>query len=227
MMAYVSERRFSRQPERFGHGALDAVAAAESANNSAAHGALVPMLSLGIPGSASTAVLLAALILQGIQPGPNLMTQQSALVWGLIASMFIGNVILLVINLPLAPAFASILRIPYVYLAPGILMISLVGAYASTNSFYTVIVALIFGIIGWFMIKLDFPRAPLVLALVLAPLLETSLRQSLLLSFGSPMIFVERPFSAVLVLFVVVSLALPAYGAMRRHLNRAPKADPV
>ncbi|MEA2987228.1 MAG: putative tricarboxylic transport rane protein [Alphaproteobacteria bacterium] len=227
MMAYVTEKRFSRRPERFGHGALDAVAAAESANNAAAQGALVPMLSLGIPGSASTAVLLAALILQGIQPGPNLMTQQSALVWGLIASMFIGNVILLVINLPLAPAFASILRIPYVYLAPGILMISLVGAYASTNSFYTVIVALAFGVIGWFMIKLDFPRAPLVLAVVLAPLLETSLRQSLLLSFGSPLIFVERPLSAVLLILVVVSLALPAYGAMRRHLGRAPKADPV
>ena len=227
MMAYVTEKRFSRRPERFGHGALDAVAAAESANNSAAHGALVPMLSLGIPGSASTAVLLAALILQGIRPGPNLMTEQSALVWGLIASMFIGNVFLLIINLPLAPAFASILRIPYVYLAPGILMISLVGAYGSTNSFYTVIVSLSFGIIGWFMIKLDFPRAPLVLALVLAPLLETSLRQSLLLSFGSPMIFVERPLSAVLVVLVVFSLALPAYGAMRRHLARGPKADPV
>ena len=227
MMAYVTEKRFSPRPERFGHGALDGVAAAESANNSAAHGALVPMLSLGIPGSASTAVLLAALILQGIQPGPNLMTQQSALVWGLIASMFIGNVILLVINLPLAPAFASILRIPYVYLAPGILMISLVGAYASTNSFYTVVVSLAFGIIGWFMIKLDFPRAPLVLAVVLAPLLETSLRQSLLLSFGSPMIFVERPLSALFLAMVVFSLALPAYGALRRYLNRAPKADPV
>jgi putative tricarboxylic transport membrane protein len=227
MMAYLMEKRFSRRPERFGHGALDAVAAAESANNSAAHGALVPMLSLGIPGSASTAVLLAALILQGIQPGPNLMTQQSTLVWGLIASMFIGNVILLVINLPLAPAFASILRIPYVYLAPGILMISLVGAYAATNSFYTVIIALIFGVIGWFMIKLDFPRAPLVLALVLAPLLETSLRQSLLLSFGSPIIFVERPLSAVLLIFVVASLALPAYGAMRRYLGRLPNADAV
>jgi putative tricarboxylic transport membrane protein len=167
------------------------------------------------------------LILQGIQPGPNLMTAQSALVWGLIASMFIGNVILLVINLPLAPAFASILRIPYVYLAPGILMISLVGAYASTLSFYTVIVALTFGIVGWFMIKLDFPRAPLVLALVLAPLLETSLRQSLLLSFGSPMIFVERPLSAVLLILVVASLALPAYGAIRRQFGRAPEADPV
>jgi putative tricarboxylic transport membrane protein len=227
MMAYVTEKRFSRRPERFGHGALDAVAAAESANNAAAQGALVPMLSLGIPGSASTAVLLAALILQGIQPGPNLMTQQSALVWGLIASMFIGNVILLVINLPLAPAFASILRIPYVYLAPGILMISLVGAYASTNSFYTVIVALAFGVIGWFMIKLDFPRAPLVLAVVLAPLLETSLRQALLLSYGSPMIFVERPLSALFLAMVVLSLALPAYGAIRQRFSRAPKVDPV
>lgn len=227
MMAYVTERRFSRHPERFGHGALDAVAAAESANNSAAHGALVPMLALGIPGSASTAVLLAALILQGIRPGPMLMSEQPTLVWGLIASMFIGNVVLLIINLPLAPLFASILRVPYTYLAPGILMISLVGAYASTLSFYTVVVALVFGVIGWFMMRLDFPRAPLVLALVLAPLLETSLRQSLLFSFGSPMIFVERPLSAALLICVMISLALPIVAALRRRSARPTNAGTV
>ena len=155
------------------------------------------------------------------------MTQQSTRVWGLIASRFIGNVIWRVTNLPLALAFASILRIPSAYPSPGILMISLVGADASTNSFYTVIVALAFGIIGWFMIKLDFPRDPLVLAVVLAPLLETSLRQSLLLSYGSPMIFVDGALGAVFLMLVVISLALPAYGAMRQYLGRAPDADSV
>jgi putative tricarboxylic transport membrane protein len=216
MLAYVTEKRFSRHPERFGHGAIDGVAASESANNAAAHGACVPMLALGIPGSASTAVLLAALILHGIRPGPGLMTEQSVLVWGLIASMFIGNVVLLILNLPLAPLFAALLRVRYAYLAPGILVISLVGAYASTLSFANVWISLAFGLVGWFMIRLDFPRAPLVLALVLAPLLESSLRQSLLLSFGSLSIFVDRPLAAALLGCVVLSLVLPLVGALRR-----------
>ncbi len=216
MLAYVTERRFSRHPERFGNGAIDGVAAAESANNAAAHGACVPMLALGIPGSASTAVLLAALILHGIRPGPGLMTEQSTLVWGLIASMFIGNLVLVVLNLPLAPLFAALLRVPYPYLAPGILAISLVGAYASTLGFANVWIALAFGVVGWFMIKLDFPRAPLVLAVVLAPLLESSLRQSLLLSFGSLRIFVDRPLAAALLACVVVSLAWPLLAARRK-----------
>lgn len=216
MLAYVTERRFSRHPERFGHGAIDGVAAAESANNAASHGACVPMLALGIPGSASTAVLLAALILHGIRPGPGLMTEQSTLVWGLIASMFIGNAVLLILNLPLAPLFAALLRVRYAYLAPGILAISLVGAYASMLGFTNVWIALAFGIVGWFMIKLDFPRAPLVLSLVLAPLLESSLRQSLLLSFGSLTIFVDRPLAAALLACVVLSVAFPLLSALRR-----------
>lgn len=223
MMAYVTERRFSRHPERFGKGALDAVAASESANNSAAHGATIPMLALGIPGSASTAVLLAALVLHGIRPGPMLMVEQGTLVWGLIASMFVGNLMLLVINLPLAPLFASLLRVPYAYLAPGILAVSLVGAYSATLDMATVWQCLVFGFVGWFMMKFGVPRAPLVLALVLAPLLESSLRQSLLLSFGSPAIFVQRPLSAVLLLLVVVSLLSPIIVAIRDrvHLRRA------
>lgn len=227
LMAYVTERRFSRHPERFGKGALDAVTAAESANNSASHGALIPMLALGIPGSASTAVLLAALILHGIRPGPMLMSEQAPLVWGLIASMFIGNVILLIINLPLAPLFASLLRIPYFYLAPGILVISLVGAYAATLDMGTVWICLFFGLVGWLMMKLDMPRAPLVLALVLAPLLETSLRQSLLLSFGSLSIFIERPLSIALLLCVIASLAFPAIAATRRRFRRVSVEDPA
>jgi putative tricarboxylic transport membrane protein len=220
LLAYLTERRFSRNPEMFGKGAIDGVAAAEAANNSASHGAMIPMLSLAIPGNASTAVLLAALILHGVRPGPMLMTQEATLVWGLIASMFIGNVMLLIMNLPMAPLFASLLRIPYVYLAPGILVISLVGAYAATLDFGTVWMCIFFGLLGWLMMKFDIPRPPLVLALVLAPLLETSLRQSLLLSFGSPMIFVERPISAVLLVVVAFALILPVWSAVKRRRNR-------
>ncbi|QYK40848.1 MAG: tripartite tricarboxylate transporter permease [Paracoccaceae bacterium] len=220
MMAYVAERKISRTPDEFGRGAIAGIAAAESANNSASHSALAPMLALGIPGSASTAVLLAALILLGIRPGPGLMNEQPDLVWGLMASMFIGNVVLLIINLPLAPVFASLLRIPYGYLAPGILAVSLFGAYSSTLSLYPVGIALLFGLVGWLMMKLDFPRAPLVLALVLAPLLESSLRQSLLLSLGSPLIFVERPISALLSVALLASLVWPFWVALRRRRSR-------
>lgn len=216
-LAYVVERRFSRHPERFGHGALDGVAASESANNASVTGALAPMLALGIPGSTGTAVLLAALVLQGIRPGPTLMTDQPVLVWGLIASMFVGNVLLLIMNLPLAPVFAALLRIPYVYLAPSIVLFSLVGAYGATNSAYTMIVAIVFGGIGYQMIKADLPRAPLVLALVLAPLMEESLRQALLLSIGSPMIFVQRPFSVALLVVLAVFVALPFVAARARR----------
>lgn len=219
MLAYVTERRFSRRPERFGKGAIDGVAAAEAANNASAHGATIPMLALGIPGSASTAVLLAALVLHGVRPGPMLMQQEAVLVWGLIASMFVGNVFLLVINLPLAPLCASLLRVPYVFLAPGILVLSLVGAYAATLDMGTVWMCLVFGVLGWLMIKFDIPRPPLVLALVLAQLLETSIRQSLLLSFGSLSIFVERPIAAFLLVLVAGSILLPVIGALRRRFG--------
>jgi putative tricarboxylic transport membrane protein len=189
----------------------------------------VPMLALGIPGSASTAVLLAALVLQGIRPGPMLMTEQPQLVWGLIASMFVGNVILLILNLPLAPLFASMLRIPYAYLAAGILVLSLVGAYATTLSMFTVGVTLAFGIIGYFMMKADLPRAPLVLALVLAPLMESSLRQSMMMSEGSLNIFYQRPIALVLFIAVVASLAWPAFRALQSAGRPKVKAaeDPV
>jgi len=225
LLAYVAERRYSKNPENFGKGALDAVAAAEAANNSAVHGALIPMLALGIPGSASTAVLLAGLILQGVRPGPSLMVEQPDLVWGLIASMFIGNIMLLILNLPLAPVFASLLRIRYDYLAPGIVVFSLVGAFGTTLSLFTVGIALAFGLIGYAMIKLNLPRPPLVLALVLAPLLETSLRQSLMLSEGNLSIFVERPLSVVLLAAVLFTLVLPIIQLARRYqTNRRPVA---
>jgi len=228
LMAYFVERRFSKHPEQFGHGALDAIAAAESANNASAHGAYVPMLALGIPGGPGTAVLLGALILAGIRPGPALMTEQATLVWGLIASMFTGNLMLLILNLPLAPLFASVLRLPYVYLAPGIVVLSLVGAYAQTLTIFPVVVAIVFGIIGYFMIKTDFPRAPLVLAMVLTPIMESSLRQSLMFSEGSLLIFVQRPIAAILLFAVIFSLAAPLLLSFkRRHARRAVQTNEV
>jgi putative tricarboxylic transport membrane protein len=216
-IAYAAERRFSKHPELFGKGALDAVASVESANNSSVTGSLVPMLTLGIPGSGLTAVLLAALTLHGIRPGPLLMTEQPEIVWGLIASMFVGNAILLILNLPLAPAFASLLRIPYAYLAPAILLLSLVGAYATTLDIFVVGLALAFGLIGYLMIKLDLPRAPLILALVLAPIMESSLRQSLILSQGSLGIFVQRPMAACLLVVALCLILWPLTKALRKR----------
>lgn len=225
-IAYATERRFSRHPERFGKGSLDALAACESANNSAVSGALVPMLTLGIPGSGLTAVLLAAFTLHNIRPGPMLMVEQPDLVWGLVASMLVGNLMLLILNLPLAPLFASLLRIPYAYLAPAILLIALVGAYATTLQIFTVVETCLFGAIGYFMIKADLPRSPLILALVLAPLMESSLRQSLILSHGSLDIFVTRPVAAVLVVAVAASLLWPVYRTLRAR-RAAGASKPV
>lgn len=225
LLAYFTERRFSKHPEMFGKGALDAVAAAESANNASSHGGFIPMLALGIPGGPGTAVLMGALIMVGIQPGPSLMTDQSVLVWSLIASMFTGNVMLLILNLPLAPIFASLLRVPYVYLAPAILVISLVGAYAQTLDMFTFVEAAFFGVVGYFMIRMRFPRAPLILAMVLAPIMETSLRQSLMFSQGSLLIFVERPISAVLLFAVLFSLFGPLLMSLRRRW-RGRRFDP-
>lgn len=225
-IAYAAERRFTKRPELFGKGALDAVASVEAANNSAVVGTMVPMLTLGIPGSGLTAVLLSAFTLQGIRPGPMLMTDQPDLFWGLIASMFIGNVMLLIMNLPLAPLFASLLRVPYAYIAPGILLLSLVGAYATNLRLFTVGLTILFGIIGYLMIKAKLPRAPLILGIVLAPILESSLRQSLMLSHGSLDIFVTRPIALVLLITVIASLALPVgSGLLKASRKRQSVTD--
>lgn len=224
-LAYLTERRFSKNPERFGNGAVDGVAATEASNNAAVTGAMVPMLSLGIPGSASTAVLLGAFVLLGLRPGPMLMSSQPDLVWSLIASMFVGNLILLIFNFPLAPLFASLLRIPYAYLAPAILVLCMVGSYVTTQSMFTVGITLMFGVIGYLMIKTGLPRAPLILALVLGPIMESSLRQALTISRGSLWIFIERPISAVLVVLVVVSLTWPLVSRQLARFIKS-KAEP-
>ena len=204
-ISYAVAKRVSRRPELFGKGAIEGVAAPESANNSATAGAFIPLLTLGIPGSASTAIMLGALFLYGLQPGPLFFTENPDVVWPIIASMFIGNLVLVVLNLPLVPVFASILRIPYQILYPGIIVISIVGVYSINNSMFDVWVLVVFGLLGYVMRKTDFPTAPLVLTFVLGPLFEQAVRRSLIISQGSPSIFITRPWA---VMFLVITVLL-------------------
>lgn len=218
-MAYGLERRLAEQPERFGQGAIEGVAAPEAANNAAAGGALVPLLALGIPGSGSAAIMLGAMILAGVRPGPFLFQEQANLVWGLIASLYIGNVLLVIINLPLVPLVASLLRCPFYILYPVILVFSVVGVYSLNGSFFDLWLLFAFGLAGYFLRQLGFPPAPAVLGVVLGPLFESSLRQSLGMSQGNWGIFVSRPLSAVLVLLVVAIVLVPILMGRRRPIE--------
>ena len=222
-LAYATEKRFSKHPEKFGTGVIEGVAAPESANNAASTGALVPLMALGIPGSGTTAVMLGALTLYGMQPGPLLLSTHPEVFWGLVASMYIGNVMLLILNLPLAPAFASILRVPYGMLVPFIIGVALFGVYSVENSLFNVGVAIVFGGVGFVMRLYGYPPAPLVLALVLGPMLEKALRQSLQMSLGSVDIFVSRPVSAFILAIALLALLYPlvAWIRARRHAQRA------
>ena len=215
-MSYIVEKRFSKHPERFGKGVIEGVAAPEAANNSETGGAMIPLLTLGIPGSGSTAVMLGILILYGLQPGPLLFTESPEIVWPIIASMYIGNVALLVLNLPLVPMWASILRFPYYVIYPAILLISIVGVYSVHGSIFDVWILLLFGVLGYVMRKLDIPAAPLVLAFVLGPLAERALRQSLVMSQNSLDIFVTRPLSLALLVIAAVLLIAPFFGKTRQ-----------
>ena len=208
-LSYALEKRYSAHPERFGKGAIEGVAGPEGANNADTAGAMVPMLSLGLPGSGGTAVLLGALILYGIRPGPMLFQEHPDLVWGLIASMYVGNVMLLILNLPLVPLFASLLRLPYRFLYPLILGFCAVGVYSVRQSVTDLWLLSFFGLLGYLFRIFDYPSAPLVLGLVLGPLIERSLRQSMVLSQGSATIFFTRPLSATLILVSILLLAAP------------------
>jgi len=208
-MAYGVERRVSKRGDEFGTGAIEGVAAPESANNAAANANFVPTLTLGIPGGATTAVLLGAFMIYGIEPGPLLFDEQPDLVWGLLASFFIGNVILLVLNLPLAPVFAQILRVPYGYMYPLILLTSFVGAYSIQNSLFSVWVVVVFGLIGYAMKRIGFPMAPLVLGLVLGPLLEKALVQTSAIGEGSVLIVAQRPVALTVLVLAALLVAGP------------------
>ena len=219
MLAYTVERRVSPRPERFGHGAIEGVAAPEGANNAATAGALVPLLALGIPGSGTTAVMLGALMIHGLRPGPLLFEQHPQFVWGVIASMYVGNVMLLILNLPLIGIWVRLLRLPHSVLMPLILAFSVTGVYAVDNKLTEVGVMLTFGVIGYAMRKWEFPAAPVVLALVLTPLMETALQQSLQMSHGSAAIFFSRPIAATLVVVGFASLILPAIRTVSKWLQ--------
>jgi len=224
-LAYATERRVSRHPEMFGTGVIEGVAAPESANNAASTGALVPLMALGIPGSGTTAVMLGALTLYGIQPGPLMLSTHPEVFWGLVASMYIGNVMLLILNLPLAPLFASVLRVPYGILIPIIMGIALFGVYSVENSVFNVGVTIVFGGIGFAMRLYGYPPAPLVLALVLGPMLEKALRQSLQMSLGSPEIFFTRPVSAAILAFALLALVYPVISEMLARRRSRALAD--
>jgi putative tricarboxylic transport membrane protein len=196
-VSYAVERRISKHPERFGKGAIEGVAGPESANNAASEGALVPMLALGVPTGPIPAVLLAALMVHGINPGPLFIKEQPAVFWGLIASMYVGNLVLLLLNLPLVGLFVNLLRIPYRILYPTIQMFCIVGVYAVNSSVVDVGIMAVMGVLGYLLRKLEFETAPIVLGVVLAPIIEVSFRQALAMSNGAYLIFVERPLSAV------------------------------
>ncbi len=211
-LSYALEKKLSAHPERFGSGEIEGVAAPEACNNAAMGGTFIPLLSLGIPSSATTAVLLGALMIYGLTPGPLLIKNSPDLFWGVIASMYIGNALLLVLNLPLIPLWVKILQIPYAYLASFIILFCLIGAYSLNNSTADIFVAVLFSLIGLLLKKFDFEPAPLVLAFVLGPMLETALRRSLILSDGSFEIFLTRPISAAFILLALVALTAPLLG---------------
>jgi putative tricarboxylic transport membrane protein len=200
------EKKVSKHPERFGKGAIEGVAAPESANNASAGGALIPLLSLGIPPNVVMAMLYSALIIHGIQPGPLLLKNNPDLFWGLVASMYLGNGLLLLLNLPLIGIWVQVLKVPYRILFPLILLFCLIGAYSVNNSTFDLFLMILFGGVGYLMRKFDYEGAPLILAFVLGPMLEQSLRQSLLISKGSFMIFITRPISAIALGFSIFLL---------------------
>ena len=226
-MSYGIERRVSRNRANFGKGAIEGVASPESANNAAANANFVPTLALGIPGGATTAVLLGAFTIYGLQPGPLLFEQQPDLVWGLLVSFFIGNVMLLVLNLPLAPVFAQMLRIPYGYLYPLIILTSCIGAYSVSNNMFSVWVVLIFGVVGFVLKELDLPIAPLVLGLVLGPLFEKALVQTSAVGEGSLAVVFTRPLALGILVCAVALIAVPRIAGALMKGRKANEKESV
>ncbi|MGF9906328.1 tripartite tricarboxylate transporter permease [Brevibacillus porteri] len=214
-LAYLLEKKISKTPEKFGKGAIAGVAAPESANNAASGGAMIPLLTLGIPGTGTTAVLMGALIMYNVQPGPLLFEDHPDIAWGLIASMFIGNVMLLILNMPLVKVFAKLIETPPKYLIPMIVAISVFGVYAVRVSVFDLVLLLLCGLVGYFLAKNDFPMAPLVLGLVLGPMIENNLRRALTTSNGDFSIFIQKPVSLVFLIIAVLWITVPLIMKMR------------
>jgi TctA family transporter len=221
--AYVFEKKMARDPYRFGKGAVEGVAGPEAANNAGAQTSFIPMLTLGIPGNAVMALMIGAMMIHGIQPGPQVMTERPALFWGMVASMWIGNLMLVVINLPLIGLWVQLLKVPYRFLYLSILLFCGIGVYTISNSPAAVVLAALFGALGYLFNRLDCEPAPMILGFVLGPLMEDNLRRALRISSGDPMIFLDRPISLVLLVLtflLFVMVALPSIRARREEAFR-------
>jgi putative tricarboxylic transport membrane protein len=225
MAAYALEKRRSKTPERFGKGAIEGVASPESANNAAATSSFIPLLTLGIPANATIAVIFGALLIQGVTPGPQLVEENPELFWGVVNSMYIGNILLLIMSIPLIGVFVRILRVRASILAPITVLITLVGAYTVANNVTDILLVCVFGAVGYLMKKFGFEPGPLVLAFVLGAILESALRRSLILFEGDPAGFVTRPISGALVVLLLIVLILPVVRWVRRLRSQA--AEPA
>ena len=219
--AYTLEKKLAKDPSRFGKGAIEGVAAPESANNAAAQTSFIPLLTLGIPSNPTMALMIGAMIIHGIQPGPQIMTAKPDLFWGMIASMWVGNFMLVVLNLPLIGMWVKLLTVKYDYLFPAILIFCCIGVYSISNMWMDVILAALFGFIGYVFIKLEVEPAPLLLGYVLGPMMEENLRRALLLSRGDPMVFVTRPISLTLLIISVILLLIVAAPAVSKKREEA------
>jgi putative tricarboxylic transport membrane protein len=219
LMAYGITKMTAKNPKEFGKGAINGISAPESANNAAAAGAMLPMMTLGIPGSPTTAILLGGMVIWGLQPGPRLFTDQPDFVWPLIGSLYVSNVMAMVVNLAFIPVFLWMLRMPFTVLAPVIFVLSVVGGYAATQDMHDIWLMLGFGLGAFFLRVLDYPLAPAVLAIVLGPQTEETLRQSLLLGSGNPSVFFTRPVSGPIMVIAVILILMPLIGVIRRRVR--------
>jgi putative tricarboxylic transport membrane protein len=221
LMAYGMAKTMSKNPETYGKGNIDGVVAPESANNAASTGSMLPMLTLGIPGSPTTAILLGGMVIWGLEPGPRLFVDNQEFVWGLIASLYVANLVALLVNISFIPMFVWVLKMPFTILVPIIFILCVVGGYAPTQDMHDVWLMFIFGVVGYLMRKLDYPMAPAVLAIVLGPLAETSMRQSMLLSQGDASIFISRPISGTILAIAAILFLLPLFKALKNRATRA------
>jgi putative tricarboxylic transport membrane protein len=221
-LSYGMEKRLSKHPEKFGKGAIEGVAGPETANNAGAGGAFVPLLAMGIPSNLVMALLLGALMIHGVTPGPKMITEHPDIFWGVIASMYLGNVMLVVLNLPLVGLWVKVLKIPYRILMPLILLFCIIGVYSLNNNIVELIIMVVFGVVGYFLRRLGYEEAPMVLAFVLGPLLERSFRQSLIMSDGSFMIFAQKPLSAICLVISALLIVSSGFSYYKKAKERIP-----
>jgi len=224
--AYTLEKKVSSHPEQFGKGAIEGVAGPEAANNAGAQTSFIPMLTLGIPGNAVMALMIGALMIQGIAPGPQVMNEKPQLFWGLIASMWLGNAMLVVLNLPLIGMWIKLLTVPYRYLYPSILTFMAIGVFSLSNNPFDVLIMALFGVLGYFCVKLECEPAPMILGFILGPLMEENLRRAMLLSRGDPTTFITKPISAGFIIASVILLVVVALPALRKKREEVFVEEP-